>query len=60
MNKYDFWKIWTNRTRVEEKAIASVVKARDRVINSVPNEVLVSIYIKGSFARREMKKGSEL
>ncbi len=60
MNIYDFWKTWKNRTEVEKKAINSVVKARDLVIDSVPHETLVAIYIKGSFARREMKPGSDV
>ena len=60
MEKYDFWKAWKNRTEVETKAIDSVVKARDLVTDSVPHKALVAIYIKGSFARREMKEGSDV
>jgi hypothetical protein len=60
MVKYDFWETWKSRTEVEEKAIDSVVKARDLVIDSVPSNALVAIYIKGSFARREMKEGSDV
>ncbi len=60
MDKYDFWKTWKNRAEVETKAIDSVVKARDLVIASVPSDALVAIYIKGSFARREMKEGSDV
>ena len=60
MNKYDFWESWKNRTIVEKKAIDSVVKARNLVIDSIPPKALVAIYIKGSFARREMKEGSDV
>ena len=37
----------------EEKAIKAIEKARGLIINSVPKNSLVAIYIKGSFARRE-------
>lgn len=60
MNKHDFWKAWKNTTEVEKKAIDSVVKARDLVIDSVPKDALVAVYIKGSFARREMKESSDV
>lgn len=60
MNKDNFWENWKNKTNIEKKAISSIIKARELIIKSVPNEVLVSIYIKGSFPRREMKKGSDV
>ncbi len=60
MNKYDFWQDWKKKTKVEQKAIKSVKKARDLVINAIPKNKLVAIYIKGSFTRREMKKGSDV
>ncbi len=60
MINYNFWEQWTNKTELEEKAIASVQKARDLVINSVPPKALVAIYIKGSFTRREMNEGSDV
>ena len=44
----------------KKKAIDSVVRARDLVIDSVPSNTLIAIYIKGSFARREMKEGSDV
>jgi len=60
MVKYDFWKSWQNKTEVEKKAIKSAEKARELVINAVPKNKLVAVYIKGSFARREMKKSSDV
>lgn len=60
MNKYDFWEQWEDKTEIEQKAINSIIKARDLVINSIPSEALVAIYIKGSFARREMQEGSDV
>jgi hypothetical protein len=56
----DFWVSWKKKTEVEKKAIKSVKKARELVINSIPKDKLVAIYIKGSFTRREMKKGSDV
>lgn len=58
--KYDFWDAWKNKTTIERKAIRSVKIARDLIIKSIPKEELVSIYIKGSFARREMKENSDI
>lgn len=60
MVSYDFWETWKNRTDAEERAIAAVEKARDLVIGSVPSDALVAIYVKGSFARRELKEGSDV
>ncbi len=60
MINYNFWEGWTNKTELEERAITSVRKARELVIDSVPPNTLVAIYIKGSFTRREMKEGSDV
>lgn len=60
MKNYDFWKDWKNKTEIESKAIATVEKARILIINIIPKSALVAIYIKGSFARREMKEGSDV
>jgi len=58
--KYDFWIGWKNKTGLEIDAIEKVKLARDLVIKLVPKKALVSIYIKGSFVRREMKEGSDV
>lgn len=60
MIQYNFWVNWKDKTEIEKKAINSVEKARDLVIKAIPKDNLVAIYIKGSFARREMKKGSDV
>lgn len=57
---YNFWNSWKNKTTGEKKTIKSVEKARELVIKSLPKNKLVAIYIKGSFARREMKKDSDV
>lgn len=58
--KYDFWDGWKNKNYIEKKAIESVKLARELIVNSIPKESLVSIYIKGSFTRREMNKNSDI
>ncbi len=57
---YDFWDIWTDITPIEKKAIEVTIRARDKVISSVPKEELIAIYVKGSFVRREMNEGSDV
>ena len=57
---YNFWTIWKNQTDIEQNAIASVIKARDIVIKAIPKSELVAIYIKGSFARRELMANSDV
>jgi len=60
MINYNFWEDWENKTELEERAIEVIEKAKKAVINSLPKDALVAIYIKGSFARREMKEGSDI
>ncbi|MFA6005510.1 MAG: hypothetical protein WC775_03410 [Patescibacteria group bacterium] len=60
MNKFDFWNTWSNVSPIEQKAIDSTIKARELVIQSVPPNALVAIYIKGSFTRREMNSKSDV
>ncbi|MBS3162850.1 hypothetical protein J4467_02900 [Candidatus Woesearchaeota archaeon] len=48
------------KAEIEKSAIIKVEKARELIIKSIPKRELVSIYIKGSFARREMKSGSDV
>lgn len=60
MVSYDFWEVWEKRTEAEEIAIDSVKRARELVVASVPADALVAIYIKGSFARRELNEGSDV
>lgn len=57
---YNFWKKWKEKTPLEQKTIEAVEKAREFVIKSVPEQALVSIYIKGSFVRRELSEGGDV
>lgn len=60
MINYTFWNKWADKTQLEQRAIEAVIKARELVIDSVPTRALVAIYIKGSFARREMTESSDV
>src|SRR3989344_3691702 len=57
---YDFWKSWKDITSTERKAIEKIVLARQLIIQSLPIEQLVAIYVKGSFVRREMRPESDI
>ena len=58
--QFNFWDSWVDITDIERRAIVATIRARDLVIKSVPKEVLVAIYIKGSFVRREMNEQSDV
>lgn len=58
--QYDFWASWKNKTQIEKQAIKVILLVRKLIANSIPKRELVAIYIKGSFVRREMKKGSDV
>lgn len=59
-NTFEFWNTWNNISEIEKMAIVSTKLAKEMVINSVPNDALVAIYIKGSFTRREMNEKSDV
>jgi len=59
MIKY-FWKDWKRKSLLEKKAINNIKIAIKRIINEASREEILSIYIKGSFIKREMKKGSDI
>ncbi len=58
--KPDFWNSWKRKTKQELLYITKIRIARKMIIDAIPKKQLVSIYIKGSFARRELKKGSDI
>jgi predicted nucleotidyltransferase len=55
-----FWKEWKHITKQELKAIDSLLQAKKLILRSIPPEELISIYVKGSFVRREMVKNSDV
>jgi len=58
--KKDFWEKWKNKSLIEKKAINVVKLAREKIILVIPRDKLHSIYLKGSFVRREMNKKSDV
>src|SRR6056297_1973464 len=54
------WKYWKNKTQIEKDAIDSMLKAKDYILKNIPKKEIVSIYVCGSFVRREMTKNSDL
>ncbi len=55
-----FWNDWTLKSLKEEIAIDSIEKAIKTLFNFIPKEKIISIYIKGSFVRREMDENSDV
>ncbi|HKL23843.1 MAG TPA: nucleotidyltransferase domain-containing protein, partial [Candidatus Nanoarchaeia archaeon] len=54
------WKYWKNKTQLEKDAIDSMLKAKDYILKNIPKKEIVSIYVYGSFVRREMTKDSDV
>lgn len=54
------WMFWKDVSRLEHEAIKKIRVVRKKILESLPEKELVAIYIKGSFARREMKEGSDI
>ena len=60
MINYNFWNDWKSKTIIEKRAINAIRRARKYIIESLPKNNLVAIYIKGSFVRREMNNKSDI
>lgn len=60
MTKYEFWKDWKRKTKLEEKAIETLKIGRRVILKNIPRQELISIYIKGSLPRRELTKNSDV
>lgn len=58
--KKEFWGDWKNKTKLEETAIKSIRKAKKILFDNISKDKIHSIYIKGSFVRREMNKRSDV
>ena len=56
----EFWKNWKNKSKLEITAINSIKKAKNLLLKNIPKEQITSIYIKGSFVRRELTKNSDV
>jgi predicted nucleotidyltransferase len=58
--KNEFWSDWKRKSKLEEKAIETLIKVKRRILREIPREKIHSIYVKGSFVRREMNEKSDL
>jgi predicted nucleotidyltransferase len=58
--KKEFWREWKRVSKIEERAIKSVRRAKKILFENIPKDKIVSIYIKGSFVRREMNRKSDV
>ena len=56
----EFWKNWKNKSKLEITAINSIKKAKNLLLKNIPKKQITSIYIKGSFVRRELTKTSDV
>ena len=51
---------WNNVTEQEERALETLKKGMAIVFGHIPKEHITAVYVKGSFARREMNKHSDV
>lgn len=58
--KVEFYKDWKKITKLEEQAIKSIKSAKKIILENIPREEIISIYVKGSFPRREMNNKSDV
>lgn len=60
MSNNFFWEKWNNKSELEKSGIESLKGVKNMVFKEIPKEEVMSIYVKGSFIRREMNKKSDL
>jgi len=60
MVSYEFWKDWTKKTKLEESAIKSLKLAKKLLFQNISKKEIISVYVKGSFVRREMNRKSDV
>jgi len=58
--KKEFWRDWKRKTKLEEAAIKSLKIGKKLILQEIPNSKIHSIYVKGSFVRREMNNKSDV
>lgn len=58
--KQQFYSHWKNKTNLEKSGIITLKLAKKLIFDNIPLEEIVSIYIKGSFVRREMTRKSDI
>ena len=58
--KKQFWEDWKRKSKIELEAIKNIKKTLGQIVKEAPKEEIISVYIKGSFIRREMNKKSDV
>lgn len=54
------WDEWKKKTKQEKEAEKSLALAKKIILKNIPNKEIVSIYVGGSFLRREMNEKSDV
>lgn len=60
MKDNKFYNSWENITDFEKSGIETLNIAKQKILEVIPNDEIISIYIKGSFPRRETNKNSDI
>ena len=60
MLKLNFLNKWGKINSLEKKAIETLKKSSKLLLKSIPSEEIVSMYVWGSFVRRELNKDSDV
>lgn len=55
-----FYQNWKRKTKLEERAIKSLLVAKKLILNNIPKKQIIAIYAFGSFVRREMNEKSDV
>ncbi len=50
----------TNSLELRKKATISIQKAKSLILETIPNNEIVSIYLKGSYVQNELKHDSDV
>lgn len=50
----------TNQLELKEKADISLMKAKETILKTIPNEEIMSIYVKGSYVQDELQADSDV
>lgn len=49
-----------NQSELKEKADISILRAKETILKSIPNDEIVSIYVKGSYVQDELQPDSDV
>jgi predicted nucleotidyltransferase len=58
--KKQFWEDWKRKSKLELEAIKNLKQTIRSIVKEAPKEEILSVYVKGSFVRREMNKKSDV